>query len=221
MITFEQLKDNLKKAHMGIIKLENEKREKGYFDKTASDMIIQKSQSYIENIEEVAAIEIGAETNSLIEAIQTAYQRNSTEYWQNFEKFIDEYVLGLTSEGKLKSGFYLGQNQCLSLGITSVNDLLCFKGRDPMKAETCDLFRQFVNNNYGTNIPMSGVEQQAKQDYEAVASGKDEIAKAQAFIHLKEVQRDSGKLKNGGFYYILSSDKNYQDAKTICAGRSL
>lgn len=73
-----------------------------------------------------------------------------------------------------------------SVGIGTY--LLCFKGHDPMSDETGELFRQAINDNYGTNIPMSGVERQALKDYKIVEYGNDEIAKTQAFIHLKEIQ---------------------------------
>lgn len=223
MKTFEEIKESMKSNKIFIMQRAMQDLKNGGlrdFEEKAAKMTIQDCQSYIENIEEVATIEIGAETNSLIEAIQTAYKFHLTDYWQNFERFIDEYVLGLTPNGEPKNVAYFGKSQCLKLGV-GISDLLCFKGRSPMSSEACDLFKQIVNGNYGTNIPMSGVEQQALQDYEAVAFGDDEIAKAQAFIHLKEIQRDSGALRNGGTYYILAANQAYQDAKAMFTGRNL
>lgn len=223
MRTFDEIKEIMKENRLSIMQRAMEDIKNNNlkdFEKTALNMTIQKCQSNIENIEEVTTIEIGAETNSLIKAIQTAYQLHLNKYWDNFENFMDGYIIGLTPEGKPKYGTYFGQEQCYQLGI-SINELLCFKGRNPMSSETEDLFRKIVNTNYGTNIPMSGVEQKALQDYDTVAFGHDEIAKAQAFMHLKEIQRDSGKLKNGGLYYTLATNKDYQNAKAICTGRSL
>jgi len=186
----------------------------------AAHKTIRNCQSNIENIDEVTAIEIGAETNSLINAIQAAYKIYLTEYWQDFEGFINNYVAGVTPDGERKSGAFYGQFQCMELGV-GVNDLLCFKGRDPMHDEAGDLFRQVINANYGTNIPMSGIEQQALQNYRAVAFGDDEMAKAQALMQLREIQRDSGTLRNGVIYYTLATDQSYQQAKDICSGKQL
>lgn len=223
MRTFEEIQEMIKSHKTELIQRNMQKLAKGGlmdFEERAAKELIQKCQSYIENIEEVTTIEIGVETNSLITAIQNAYKIHLFDYWHNFEKFIDEYVTGLTSNGNLKNGTYFGQRQCYTLGV-GIKELMCFKGHDPMSSETCDLFRQIVNANYGTNIPMSGVEQQALQDFESVAFKDDEMAEAQALIHLKEVQRDSGTLRNGGTYYILATDQNYQDAKAMCMGRNL
>ena len=220
MRTFEEIQERMIASRNSIMQRAMQDLEKGGlkdWEERAAYITIQECQSNIENIGEVTTIEIGAETNSLIKAIQTAYRFHLTDYWQNFERFIDNYVSGLTPDGERRNGAYFGQSQCLELGV-GINELLCFKGRDPMNSETGDLFRQIVNANCGTNIPMSGVEQQALQEYESVAFGDDEIAKAQALIHLKEVQRDSGTLRNGGTYYTLATDQNYQDAKAICTG---
>lgn len=223
MRTFEELQEIIKTNKTNTMQRVMQKLANGGltdFEEKASNMVIQDCQSSIENIGEVTTIEIGAETNSLIKAIQTAYQFHLTDYWQNFERFVNEYVTGLTPDGKLKNGSYFGQNQCFTLGV-GINELICFKGRNPMDYETGDLFRQIINANYGTHIPMNGVEQKALRDYEAVAFGDDEIAKAEAFMHLKEVQRDSGALKNGGTYYTLATNQSYQEAKTMCTGKSL
>lgn len=223
MKTFEEIQESIKATEVSIMQRAMQTLEESGledYEERAANITIQECQSNIENIEEVATIEIGAETNALIKSIQTAYQFHLVDYWQDFERFVDKYVTGLTPDGKFKSGAYFGQSQCLTLGV-GINELICFKGRNPMSGETEDLFRQIVNSNCGTNIPMSGVAQQALQDYESVAFGDDEMAKAQAFIHLKEVQRDSGLLRNGRSYYTLATDQNYQDAKAICTGRNL
>lgn len=182
--------------------------------------IVQDCQTYIDHIDEVATIKIGDVTNSLIRAIQTAYKWQTHDYWTDFENFIDNNVIGLTSDGKMKSGLYYGQIQCYELGA-GINDLLCFKGRDPMDEKTCDLFRQYVNNNFGTHIPMSEEIEQALRDLREAELSEDPVAKDKAFIHFREVQRDAGNLIGSGKYFILETDQKYQDAKTRCSGRSI
>lgn len=49
----------------------------------------------------------------------------------------------------------------------------------------------------------------------------DEIAKDEAYVRLAEVQRDSGKLKNGTDYYLLATNQQYQEAKARCSRKSL
>ena len=223
MKTFDEVKAFVKAAQSttmesAIEKLKNDDLKD--FEERAYNSVVQNCQKNIENIEEVTTIEIGATTNSLIRSIQKAYQFHLEDYYQNFEGFIDDYVVGIAPDGSLKNGAYFGQAQCFELGI-GVNELLCFKGRNPMLDETGDLFRQTINANYGTNIPMASDAKQALQKYEAVAFGDDEEAKDQVFIHLKEVQRDSGILRNGGEYYILANDQAYQEAIERCSERSI
>ena len=191
------------------------------YEKRAKQMVIESSKIYIDNIDEVTIIEIGSVTNSLIEAIKKAYQYHLVEYWQNFEKFMEKYIIGLTPDGKLKAGSFFGQSQCYELGVGLKELSICFKGKNPMTAETGDLFRKLINTNYGTNIPLTGVEEAALKEYESVAFGTDTDKKDQAFICLKEIQRDAGALKNGGDYYILATNQNYQEAKARCSGRSI
>ena len=51
----------------------------------ANTMIIRDCQDYLDNIDEVTTIDIGATTNDLIRAIQTGYKLHQTYYWQNFK----------------------------------------------------------------------------------------------------------------------------------------
>lgn len=223
MKTFEEIKENIKKSEISLMQQTMQKLEQGGlmdYEKASANMIIRECQSVIENIDEAATIEIGAQTNSLIKSIGLAYTAHLNEYWQNFEEFINKYVLGLTPDGEKIPGTYLGQSQCLELGV-GIKELSCFKGISPTSKEAGDLFRNVINANYGTNIPMSGIEEQALQNYNAVASGNDEIAKAQAYVHLMEVKRDSGALMNGGSYFLLATNQDYQNAKAMCTGRKL
>ncbi len=196
-----------------------EKSELKDHEKKGLEMALQNYQNNLDNIDEVTTIEIGAATNSLIKGIQTAYSFHLPEYWRNFEEFVDKYVTGLTSDGNLKNGSYFGKQQCYELGL-SKSDLLCFKGNNPMNTNPGDIFRQNINVNYGTNIPMSGIEQQALQEYESAVFSGDDVAKDQAMIKYKEIQRDAGSLKIGPEYHPLATDQNYQEAINRVSGRT-
>lgn len=207
MKTFEEIQEGIKTVRISSIKEAMEELEKSNLDvyaRSAKNRAIEEYKRDIDNIEEIAIIEIGASANNFIRGMQTAYQAHPNDYSQNFEKFIDDYVL---------SGGLL-QKERGTLGIGK-DELLCFKDRNPMSNETGDLFRQIVNANFGTNIPMSNDEQEALQAYENV-DRKDKLATAEAFVHLKEIERDSGALKTGESYYPLVSDELYQEAKAIC-----
>ena len=222
MKTFEEIKENIKKSKISLMQQAMQKLKQGGlkdYEKASANMMIRECQSVIENIDEAATIEIGAHTNSLIKSIGLAYTAHSNEYWQNFEEFINKYVLGLTPDGKEIPGMYFGQSNCLALGV-GIKELSCFKRISPTSKEAGDLFRNVINANYGTNIPMSGIEEQALQNYYAVAV-TDVIAKAQAYVHLMEVKRDSGELMSGGNYFLLATNQDYQNAKAMCTGKKL
>ena len=212
MKTFEELQEGIKTERISLIKDTMEGLEKSNLDvytRGAMNRAIEEYKRDIDNIEEIAIIDIGAAANTFIRGMQTVYQAHSNDYFQNFEKFIDDYVIGgdLLTEARL------------TLGVDR-DELLCFKGRNPMSNETGDLFRKIVNANFGTNIPMSNDEQEALQAYENV-DRNDKFAAAEAFVRFKEIERDSGALKVGGHYYPLVSDEKYQEAKDICQKKSL
>lgn len=209
MKTFDELKsEKLKNYTYHIDRMNNELAQGGLKDHEveSNNTVIRNFQSYADNIDEVVTIDIGAYVNGLIGDIQREYKAHISYYWDGFERFVDEY---------LSKNYY-----CNLLGIDAT-DLLGFKGRDPMSDETCDFFRQFVNSKCGTNIPMSGTLEQAKKEYEEALMNGDEIAKDEAYVRLAEVQRDSGKLKNGADYYLLATDQQYQEAKARCSRKSL
>ena len=191
------------------------------FEVVALNSVIGDCQEYIDNIDEVTTIEIGGTTNSIISGIQSAYKLYLNDYWQNFEKFADEYIIGLTPEGNFKNGSFFAQSQCYQLGIGISELASCFKGKDPMSNEAADDLKKLVNYSYGTNIPMAGVEQQALQEYQSVAFSFDQAAKDKAFVNLKEVQRDAGSLKNGGTFYLLATNQDYQEAKARLEQKNL
>ena len=135
----------------------------------------------------------------------------------NFENFIDKYVLEVSQGNHRRPKMMMSCAEAShNLGI-KYEDIQCFKDQDPRKDEAADIFKQIINDNYGTNIPMSEVRNQAYDDYEKVALSGDKVSEANALIHLKEIQRDDGALKNGLIYYTLATDEDYQEAKRICS----
>ena len=178
--------------------------------------LLQKSENNINNMDEVTRIKIGAATNSLISAIQRVYKYRAIDYNNQFERFMSEYIIGVTPDEFIgsvyKSNRFIEQSDCYILGIT-LEDLMIFKGRNPLSTSICDDFRNLVNINFGTSIPMAGVEEQAFNDY--LDANVEETNKA--FVHLRELQRDSGTLYFGGSYHLLAADKEYQIAKARCA----
>lgn len=218
MKTFDEIKEGIKENKMYTMQSCMQSIASGTLseeEKNAYNKVISECQSYIDNIDEVAIIEIGADINDLIGCIQKAYKFHLNAYWDNFEKFISDYVIGVNPDGRAMA---FGSDLCYELGIDA-SDLLCFKGCNPMSAEAGDLFKQSVNSKCGTNIPMSGVEEQALKEYETLAFSDDELEKSKAYVRLKEIQRDSGLLKNGSTYYILENNQAYQKAKSECSGR--
>lgn len=223
MKNFEEIKQNIEKDQLKLMQRAMEKKQNGNlrsFEENAMDSIIRDCQNNLENLDEAAVINIGAQTNSLIQAIRTAYQFYLQDYYRDFPKFMNDYVAGLTPDGEFKNGAFFGKSQCVELGI-GYNDLLCFKGQNPLSADAGDLFRQYVNANLGTTIPTEAESQQALKDYEAVMFSNDKVAAAKALKHLKEIQRDAGILKNGGSYNLLANDQHYQNAVNISSGKTL
>lgn len=227
MRSFEEVKEMTKSSTMTIMARNKNRLTQGKLEdwkKTVLEKSIQDCENYIENIDEVTIMEIGAATRDLIEAIRSAYNIYLTEYYQNFERFMNEHVMGLKADGSPKEGglSYFGQIPCWTLGI-NINDLMCFKGHNPMSVETADMFKKTVNANFGTHIPMAIEMQQAMDDY-INSSHMDNnvmVSSPKALVHLRELQRDAGTLKNGGSYHLLATDLEYQTAKQIGAERSL
>lgn len=186
------------------------------FEQTVANKVVASLQSNLDNIDEVTTIKIGSEVNSLIKYIQYAYSREGSDYHNQFEKFMERWVLGeYDRDGNKKPG-PAAVDYVYSLGITG-EDLQCLKGTIPIEKEFGDVLRQRVNAVMGTNIPMAGVEETALREYQNAS----EENKAQAFVTLKEVQRDSGSLRNGNSYYPLANNQAYQEAKANISGRTM
>ena len=162
MNTLEQAKNNLKKKNLHTIKNMQtimkalERNILTDDERKVINNIIDNCRKNIDNIEEVTIIEIGAEVDDLIKKIQREFSCNPIEYYQDFEGFIAKNILGLkpnnTGEGNLVKS-------CTILNI-NMNDLLCFKGLNPFYDVVVDSFIKTINDNYGTNIPLSAIEEQ-------------------------------------------------------------
>ena len=219
MKTFDEVKADIVSFNSKLISQYQEKIvQSGVsdFDKNVANKVIQTAQNNIDNIDEVTTIKIGSEVNSLIKYIQYGYSREGSEYHNQFDKFMEKWVLGeYDREGNKKPG-PAAVDYVYSLGITG-EDLQCLKGTIPIKREFGDELRQRVNAVMGTKIPMSGVEENALKEWE---NATDET-KEQAFVTLKEVQRDSGSLRSGNTFYTLANNQMYQEAKSHISGRTI
>ena len=213
MRTFEEFKSSILRAKHNLMSRCQYEIKAGRLDddeERVRRMVIRNRQLYIDNIDEVTTINIGATTNSLIRTIQKAYQQHSTDYLENFERFATEYIVGIIDNGEIKrqSQFVNSSGNCNKLGIGVDELATCFKGKSPMDNESGDFFRQLINLNYGTNIPMAGVQEQLLKDWKTSVyyeSGSDQKTKDTAFVKLREAQRESGLLQNGGDYYLLAN----------------
>lgn len=216
MRTFNQIKEsvlynlnvNLRQAN------ENLARATSDLEIESIKKYIAMYQSEIENIDKTTSIEIGYLTNSLISSIQKAYKQHQSLYWDNFPAFIEHKIVRTTPEGRIARGDYTW-GECEALGV-EFSELTCFNGRDPMSDEPGDLFRQNINSQFGVKIPTAEEERQALQSFKDVRYSDDELAKAQAFMHLRETESNAGRLKVGASHNILENDEAYQEAKAFC-----
>lgn len=178
------------------------------FDKSAYEYSIKASQDQINYIDEAAVIDIGEITNRFIQNLQTQFQLNLNIYFTDFERI---------ASGVMKK---TGIDKILGLNI---DDLQCFKGQNPYDSNVTDMFKGIINANFGTNIPFNGVAEKAANDYKNVlfSDETDEVQKAEAFVRLREIQRDSGLIKyNFNLAPLLSLDMKYQEAKSLCESRT-
>ena len=92
-----------------------------------------------------------------------------------------------------------------------MGDLLCMKGFNPIIDEVDNIFRQYVNNNLGTNIPMAEEVRQAEAEWNKVPYDDND----KEFVHLCEVFHSAGVYHDFYFsdYMILSINEEYLQAK--------
>ena len=211
MKTYEEFKKMVLANEYSIMKGAKKRLDEDKYNhasnKTADEMLIKECATFIDNIDEVVAFEIGHQTNQLIRGFQTAYKYHTNEYFKNFSEFVDNYVRGITPDGKEKNGTFFCQSQCFDLGV-GIQELSCFKDNDPLKEETGDVFRTIVNANFGTNIPMAAEVKKAEESYRTNPC-------KETLMHLMQVKRNSG---NNGEQVMdvkqLSTNQEYQEIKT-------
>ena len=219
MRTFTEIQEYMKSSRERIIREQlkeiEERTDLTQADIDAKKSMVENRQRELAYIEEVTTIEIGASTNELLEALRRVYEFNFgvQEYWQNFDKFINDCVLGK------KYGHSPCQMYCLELGI-GMNELSCLKGIDPKSVEAEKMLKSVVNVNLATNIPLNEEVEKAYQEYISTPQD-DERAYYEAYIRWQELKRDSGRLLYSGVYHTLADDLEYQKAKEICSNRSL
>lgn len=234
MRTFEEVQDDIVVELLNNISSAEDRINSG---KINSNVIhytrdyCKKWENAIENSEEATKGKIGTCTNDIIKEMQKLYKDDMRSYFQNFDSLISRKLLALDNSGNrvnLKNwGKVFGEErdigrvfrQASYLGI-EFKDLLCFKGRDPYSAEACDSFKNLINQNFGTTIPMTGEVKMAEEAYDSIPV-TDSYAKAEAFIKMKEMERDEGGYSiANSVCTILSTDQAYLDAKALCGGRS-
>ena len=206
MKTFEELKEELASeiSHvLGNVMYEMHMGNNSDSKKTSLIMSAQNLQNYLDFIDEVTTIEIGADTNALIKFIES----NKNEFIKNFDNAVIDFRSG---------PFGILMNK---LGLTS-QDLECFRN-NILANGTADNFRQLINANFGTNIPLSGVLENLLENYNKALQSGNDLEIAQAFVNLREAQRDAGVLSNGGVFNLLAYDKEYQHAKELSASKTL
>lgn len=235
MRTFEEVQDGIVYELLNKISSTENRINSGEVDSNAippTRDYCKKLENAIENSEEATKEKIGKCTNDIIREMQRLCEEDMHSYFQDFDSLISRKLLTLDDSGNRvkpanwgevfygESGIGRMSDQVSDLGI-EFKDLLCFKGRDPHSAEACDSFKNLVNQNFGTTIPMTGEVEMAKKAYKSIP-GTDSYAKAEAFIKMKEMARDDGGGCNldNDTYTILSTNQAYLDAKALCGGRN-
>lgn len=138
----ENLKEGIKRQQDLIDKAKFEKEKDVY------GRIILEIQRDIENIDEVTRAYIGYETNQFFKDMSWMINRTGNDYFEHHDMFLDMLLGNRPDREGKNSKFGAG------LGITK-EDLACFRGKAATSDETQDAFRTYVNNQLGTNIPLS------------------------------------------------------------------
>ena len=171
---------------------------------------LQKLESYIANIDEVLTISIGNIAYKILDEFQKNIKKYPMDFYNNFYNIVRTWYT--FSPISVELGF---------LDI-KISDLECFKSMN--YTEAIAKFIELMNSNFGTNIPLPGAIDEALNEYYEKSINGDEKEKAQAFMNLREIQRDSGLLEiDDGTYLdftLLATDESYQQAKEICSSKT-
>ncbi len=190
------------------------KKANNKFEMQGCEGGIKILQNQLDNLDEITIIEIGKCTNRIIEVIQQAYLKNMWQYTNgSFEEFIHRHVTPIKDDGDISIRDRLARFECERIGI-GLKDLLFFKGKDPTKEETVNQFLQIINEDYGVNIPMVGVEKQAQNEL-LNSIGKNEVESIENYLRARELARDSGSCG-----IPLEMDAYYQEMKRKRIGKS-
>lgn len=207
MKTFEEIKKIVVDSESQCLRVTNAMIEKARLEndkllEAAGKRSIEAIHTSLDNIDECTAIYIGSCTNHLIESIKEAHDIYTLEYYKDFDAFLKKYILS--------------NSNCIALGV-GIKELQCFKECDPNKDEPGDLFRQIVNLNYGTNIPMAADLGYVKQEELATSENDKDL------VYGKEILRDAGdeRVYRNGLFYPLAVDQEYQEAKARISGKTI
>ena len=202
---FTSVKETLIKNNEDNIRIVGEKIANGFVkttpEKIIAQSILHSSEDVLDNIEDATIIEIGYLTNTILKQIENKFNQDSNSYYLDFECFITSLI---DNSNAIKTG----------LGL-SLEDFTCFKGKLPTDPLVQDLFKQNINNQFKTNIPLNEEVQKTREAWQS-APDDDEYAKALAFINLRDMQKNNGNLKTGPSTYVfLTNNPAYQKAKKI------
>lgn len=164
MKTFEELK--LERLAIEERKLNDSKRKRGDNNSWNQEYTyykqIKNSQEVIENIDEAVKMEIAANANilynELLEMSDSATPNRAAEFYLNLKKYI------IDSDTKFKDGIYFDYPNLSPLYPYDIIRVIKYFGftqtdlyrliSEKIQIENRDDFIQFINNFYGTNIPL-------------------------------------------------------------------
>lgn len=167
----------------------------------------------IENIDIITNMRIGRAINDTIEFVKK-YALKDSSYYENFDKFVNNYMLGLAETGDRYIAPAVDE-----LGMTKEDFEECFKGKNINNPGFGDELRQKANRFYGTSIPM-------EEEYKMLKSTdprylkveiEDENERNKAIMHWFDGIIASGICVDS---QILKAP-DYQEAKKNLEGRSI
>ena len=120
MKTFEEIKSDITKFNIRLLTEYQEKLNQpgiSEFDQIVANKVVTNAQRNLDNIDEVTTINIGSEVNGLIKQIQYAFSKDGSDYFNQFDKFMEKWVLGeYDKNGNKKPGpAATGYVQCLQV----------------------------------------------------------------------------------------------------------
>lgn len=165
-------------------------------------------------------MKIARNINDLIKDIQYGFYQDIDKYFKSFDDFVNDWVINtppVMNEEQSFPNHY--STSFYDLGMTK-DDLECLRGTNPDTIDFGDKLRQKANDFYGINIPMGREVPKAKRELDEIRDA-DSIEYAQAFVNLKEKERDAGEFWKGGVGIVIISDiPQYQDAKKRISAKS-